>query len=151
MDTTGAPKSLRALRDAGMEVIYTGLRHTPEQIVIGCPSGKRGRNRGFDSLRRAQHDSAPHRRTGPREGSGRHPDMLVFHTRNGRPYRQTQIADRTITPAARRGGLGRVPVHQLRHIHSSILHDQGSPVGINQKQLGHAKAETTLRHLYPHH
>lgn len=34
MDTTGAPKSLRALRDAGMEVIYTGLRHTPEQIVI---------------------------------------------------------------------------------------------------------------------
>ena len=30
---TGASKSSRALRDAGMEVIYTGLRQTPEQIV----------------------------------------------------------------------------------------------------------------------
>ena len=29
----GAKVISRALRDAGMEVIYTGLRHTPEQIV----------------------------------------------------------------------------------------------------------------------
>src|SRR4026208_2571324 len=29
----GAKVSARALRDAGMEVIYTGLRQTPEQIV----------------------------------------------------------------------------------------------------------------------
>ena len=29
----GAKVIARALRDAGMEVIYTGLRHTPEQIV----------------------------------------------------------------------------------------------------------------------
>ena len=29
----GAPDIARALRDAGMEVIYTGLRQTPEQIV----------------------------------------------------------------------------------------------------------------------
>ena len=29
----GAKVVARALRDAGMEVIYTGLRHTPEQIV----------------------------------------------------------------------------------------------------------------------
>ena len=29
----GAKIIARALRDAGMEVIYTGLRHTPEQIV----------------------------------------------------------------------------------------------------------------------
>ncbi len=43
-----------------------------------------------------------------------HLDMLVFHTRTGRPFRQTQIAYRYITPAARRAGLGRVTVHQLR-------------------------------------
>ena len=32
----GAKVIARALRDAGMEVIYTGLRHTPEQIVAAA-------------------------------------------------------------------------------------------------------------------
>lgn len=32
----GAKVIARALRDAGMEVIYTGLRQTPEQIVQGA-------------------------------------------------------------------------------------------------------------------
>ena len=32
-DTTGAKIIARALRDAGMEVIYTGLHQTPEQIA----------------------------------------------------------------------------------------------------------------------
>ena len=77
------------------------------------------------------------------------PDMLVFHTRTGKPYRQTQIGYRYIAPAAQRAGLGRVTAHQLRHIHSSVLHDQGTPIGIIQKQLGHAKAETTLS-IYTH-
>jgi methylmalonyl-CoA mutase C-terminal domain/subunit len=33
MGTIAARRSSRALRDAGMEVIYTGLHQTPEQIV----------------------------------------------------------------------------------------------------------------------
>ena len=32
----GAKIIARALRDAGMEVIYTGLRQTPEQIVAAA-------------------------------------------------------------------------------------------------------------------
>ena len=32
----GAKVIARALRDAGMEVIYTGLRQTPEQIVTAA-------------------------------------------------------------------------------------------------------------------
>ncbi|MDU7904788.1 MAG: cobalamin-dependent protein, partial [Peptostreptococcaceae bacterium] len=32
----GAKVIARALRDAGMEVIYTGLRQTPEQIVAAA-------------------------------------------------------------------------------------------------------------------
>ena len=32
----GAKVTARALRDAGMEVIYTGLRQTPEQIVAAA-------------------------------------------------------------------------------------------------------------------
>ena len=31
--TTGGPRSSRALRDAGFEVVYTGLHQTPEEIV----------------------------------------------------------------------------------------------------------------------
>ena len=34
--TAGAKVIARALRDAGMEVIYTGLRQTPEQIVTAA-------------------------------------------------------------------------------------------------------------------
>src|SRR4026207_594298 len=33
----GAKVIARALRDAGMEVIYTGLRHTPEMIAAAAP------------------------------------------------------------------------------------------------------------------
>jgi methylmalonyl-CoA mutase C-terminal domain/subunit len=32
----GAKVLVRALKDAGMEVIYTGIRQTPEQIVNTC-------------------------------------------------------------------------------------------------------------------
>ena len=53
----GAKVIARALRDAGMEVIYTGLRQTPEQIVVGRAAGRRRRHRPVDSVGRAQ----PHR------------------------------------------------------------------------------------------
>jgi len=36
----GAKIIARALRDAGMEVIYTGLRQTPEQIVNAALRGR---------------------------------------------------------------------------------------------------------------
>ena len=53
----GAKVIARALRDAGMEVIYTGLRQTPEQIAVGRAAGGRRRHRPVDPVRRAQ----PHR------------------------------------------------------------------------------------------
>ena len=37
----GAKVVARALRDAGMEVIYTGLHQTPEQIVQICYESNR--------------------------------------------------------------------------------------------------------------
>ena len=41
----GAKVVARALRDAGMEVVYTGLHQTPEQIVETVDPGGRGRRR----------------------------------------------------------------------------------------------------------
>ncbi len=49
----GAKVIARALRDAGMEVIYTGLRQTPGNDRFRRDAGRCGRNRFIDSLRRA--------------------------------------------------------------------------------------------------
>ena len=64
----GAKVIARALRDAGMEVIYTGLRQTPEQIVVGRAAGRRRRHRPVDPVRRPQ----PHRAAadGAAQGEG---------------------------------------------------------------------------------
>jgi hypothetical protein len=52
----GAKIIARALRDAGMEVIYTALHQTPEQIVRDRAAGGRRRGRAVDPLGRA-HDA----------------------------------------------------------------------------------------------
>ena len=52
----GAKVIARALRDAGMEVVYTGLHQTPEQIVADRHPGGRRRRRAVRALRRA-HDA----------------------------------------------------------------------------------------------
>ena len=55
----GAKVIARALRDAGMEVIYTGLRQTPEQIVAAALQEDADVDRPVDPVRRAQCTSAP--------------------------------------------------------------------------------------------
>ena len=47
----GAKVIARALRDAGMEVIYTGLRQTPEMIVNAALAGGRAGDRAVHSFR----------------------------------------------------------------------------------------------------
>ena len=49
----GAKVIARALRDAGMEVIYTGLRQTPEQIVAAALQEDADVDRPVDPVRRA--------------------------------------------------------------------------------------------------
>ena len=65
----GAKIIARALRDAGMEVIYTGLHQTPEQIVETVHPGGRRRGRPLDPLRRAHDARAASRRAA--RGAGR--------------------------------------------------------------------------------
>ena len=77
------------------------------------------------------------------------PEDLVFPNSRGGPYREPNLLERVLKPAAERAGLGRVTWHQFRHIHSSRLHDLGVPARIAQQQLGHAAVETTLK-IYTH-
>ena len=118
----GAKVIARALRDAGMEVIYTGLHQTPEQIVdtaiqedadaiglsilsgahntlfaavIDLLQGARGG--GHPGLRRRHHPRGGHR---PAEGEGRRGDL---HARGDDPV------DRGLGPGERAtacGGVG---------------------------------------------
>ncbi len=62
----GAKVLARGLRDEGFEVVYTGLRQTPEMIVVrGAPGGRR-RRRPVDPVRRAHDAAAPDQRPAAR-------------------------------------------------------------------------------------
>lgn len=77
------------------------------------------------------------------------PESLVFPKTLNTPYRESNLLQDVLQPAARAAGIGHVTWHQLRHAHASLLHDLGVPVKIAQKQLGHATVETTLN-VYTH-
>jgi integrase len=74
---------------------------------------------------------------------------LVFPREGNRPYRESNLLQNVLQPAAVKAGLGHVTWHQLRHVHASVLHDLGVPAKIAQQQLGHATLETTLN-IYTH-
>ena len=77
------------------------------------------------------------------------PEDLVFPAPKGGPYKESNLLQEVLQPAAAAAGLGHVTWHQLRHVHSSVLHDLGVPVKVIQQQLGHAAVETTLN-IYTH-
>lgn len=79
----------------------------------------------------------------------RDPNDLVFSRAGNAPYRESNLLQQVLQPAAVVAGLGHVTWHQLRHVHASVLHDLGVPVKIAQKQLGHATVQTTLN-IYTH-
>ncbi len=89
----------------------------------------------FEALRRNS------RQTGP--------DDLVFPGKDGGPHRAPYLLQEILQPAARAAGNGHVTWHQFRHVHSSLLHNQGVPAKVVQQQLGHASVETTMR-IYTH-
>ena len=63
----GAKVVARALRDAGFEVIYTGIRQTPGDDRAGRRTGRCQRRRPQHPLRRAPRSPARHRKWPPRK------------------------------------------------------------------------------------
>ena len=98
----GAKVIARALRDAGMEVIYTGLFQTPEQIVQHRDSGRCRRHRPLDPLRRA-HDALPAGRRAARGARRRRHRLFRRRNDSGRRRRtsSSELGVREIfTPGA---------------------------------------------------
>ena len=69
----GAKVIARAFRDAGFEVIYTGLRQTPEQVVNCRIAGRRRRRRAFRSFGRPHDTLSPDHGADEEGATGRRP------------------------------------------------------------------------------
>ncbi|MCX2725970.1 tyrosine-type recombinase/integrase [Thermomicrobium sp. 4228-Ro] len=73
---------------------------------------------------------------------------LVFPSRTGKPYSAWGIND-GLKRFCRESGLPPLTPHQLRHYHASILVQQGLPLTLISRRLGHASPEVTAR-IYAH-
>src|ERR1700675_4967583 len=66
---------------------------------------------------------------------------LVFPYKYGEPYSESYLLQQILQAA----GITRMTWHQLRHIHSTLLHELGVPLKVAQEQLRHATIGTTLK------
>ena len=74
---------------------------------------------------------------------------LVFPNQAGNPMdKQNMMAD-VFFPTLKAAGLQKIRFHDLRHTFASMMIHQGANIKYIQKQMGHAKATTTLD-VYSH-
>jgi len=79
----------------------------------------------------------------------RNNDDLLFAHPDSRPFAASYVLQCVLQPAGLAARVGHITWHLLRHVHSSLLHDLGTPAKIVQEQLGHANISTTLN-TYTH-
>jgi integrase len=71
-------------------------------------------------------------------------DGLVFPTRTGGPYSDTNLRARHLKPAGKQIGAPWVGWHTLRRTHATLLSQAGASPKDAQAQLGHAHISTTM-------
>jgi integrase len=71
-------------------------------------------------------------------------EQLVFHTRNGTPYSDTNLLHQYLKPAGRKLGMPWLNWHTLRRTHATLLQHAGATLREAQAQMGHSKMSTTL-------
>jgi integrase len=108
---------------------YRGLIGTPKtknsRRTLPMPQSLK------DELKRLSEKSAP----------GEH---LVFHTRNGTPFSDTNLLHRHLKPVGQKLGMPWLNWHTLRRTHATLLQHAGATLKEAQAQLGHSKMSTTL-------
>ncbi len=77
--------------------------------------------------------------------SGRKGDDLVFQTRNGTPFSDTNLLLRGLKPAGKKIGAPWLNWHTLRRTHATLLQAAGGSLKDAQAQLGHSQLSTTLQ------
>ena len=68
-------------------------------------------------------------------------------TLQGKPVSSRYVRGLLPRLAAKAGIEKRVHAHGLRHTHASELASEGTPVHLNQQQLGHSNLSTTDRYI----
>ncbi|MFZ0820652.1 MAG: tyrosine-type recombinase/integrase [Candidatus Acidiferrales bacterium] len=74
---------------------------------------------------------------------------LVFSKVDGDPLSADNLRKKKLASACRRAGVRRIDWHTLRHTYSTLLHDLGTPIKVQQTLLGHSSAATTMD-VYTH-
>jgi integrase len=71
-------------------------------------------------------------------------EELLFHTRKGTPYNDSNLLHRALKPAGRKLGIPWLNWHTLRRTHATYFQVAGGSLRDAQAQLGHSKMSTTL-------
>jgi integrase len=71
-------------------------------------------------------------------------EHLIFHTRNGTPFSDTNLLHKHLKPAGTKLGVPWLNWHTLRRTHATLLQHAGATLKEAQAQLGHTKMSTTL-------
>lgn len=77
------------------------------------------------------------------------PAGLLFATANGTPLCANNVVQRALWPVLDRLKIPRCGLKAFRHMHASLLVDEGAPVTVAQAQLGHADPRVTIG-IYSH-
>jgi integrase len=79
-----------------------------------------------------------------RASGERSEEELVFHTRTGKPFSDTNFLHRDLKPAGEKVGAPWLNWHTLRRTHCTLFQVAGGSLRDAQAQLGHSKMSTTL-------
>lgn len=77
------------------------------------------------------------------------PAGLLFATANGTPLCANNVVQRELWPVLDKLKISRCGLKAFRHMHASLLVDEGAPVTVAQAQLGHADPRVTIG-IYSH-
>ena len=77
------------------------------------------------------------------------PAGLLFATAKGTPLCANNVVQRQLWPVLDKLKIPRCGLKAFRHMHASLLVDEGAPVTVAQAQLGHADPRVTLG-IYSH-
>ena len=72
------------------------------------------------------------------------PDRLLFATRSGKPIAPNNVLRRWVFPACAALGLRRATWTTFRRTWSTWAHEQGAPLKIMARVMGHTKVDTTI-------
>lgn len=74
---------------------------------------------------------------------------LVFVDTAGNPLRKSNLLRRSFFPLIAKANVPRIRWHSMRHVHTTLLLETGTPIKAVSERLGHANIQVTLQ-VYAH-